>query len=94
MKPSPRAASNAPTVAVFGSTDARATGPIGPLTTVIQKEIDCSPCLERECRFGHYDCLKSITVEDVCSRATTLLKQRAAFPGGAGAAGGAGVRDA
>ncbi len=59
------AALGVPTVAIFGSTRPWRTGPLGPWTRVVQHPIECSPCMQRECRFGHYDCLRSITVEQV-----------------------------
>jgi heptosyltransferase-2 len=54
-----------PTVGIFGSTSPERTSPLGPQTTVLYKGIECSPCLERTCRFGHYDCLRGITVAEV-----------------------------
>jgi lipopolysaccharide heptosyltransferase II len=54
-----------PTVGLFGSTDPRRTAPLGPRTRVLRHPIECSPCLERTCRFGHYDCLGRIQVDDV-----------------------------
>jgi heptosyltransferase II len=49
-----------PTVAIFGSTNPARTGPLGPCTAILYKGIECSPCLERTCRFGHYQCLRGI----------------------------------
>jgi heptosyltransferase-2 len=49
-----------PTVAIFGSTNPARTGPLGPRTTILYKAIECSPCLARTCRFGHYQCLRAI----------------------------------
>lgn len=54
-----------PTVAVFGSTNPLRTGPLGPHSTVIYRGLECSPCLERTCRFGHYNCLRDIAAEEV-----------------------------
>jgi len=54
-----------PTVAVFGSTNPMRTGPLGPHCTVIYRGLECSPCLERTCRFGHYNCLRDIAAEEV-----------------------------
>ena len=53
------------TVGIFGSTSPVATGPLGPRTRVLQYPIECSPCFDRTCRFGHYRCLTEITVERV-----------------------------
>lgn len=49
-----------PTVAVFGSTNPARTGPLGPKTRVLYEALECSPCLARHCRFGHYNCLYAI----------------------------------
>lgn len=49
-----------PTVAIFGSTNPDRTGPMGPKTRVIYRKLECSPCLARTCRFGHYKCLTQI----------------------------------
>ncbi len=49
-----------PTVAIFGSTNPERTGPMGPKTRVIYRKLECSPCLARTCRFGHYNCLTQI----------------------------------
>jgi heptosyltransferase-2 len=54
-----------PTVGIFGSTSPERTSPLGPRTHVIYRGIECSPCLERTCRFGHYRCLTDIGVEEV-----------------------------
>lgn len=54
-----------PTVGIYGSTRFDRTGPLGARTKVLYKKIECSPCLKRTCRFGHYDCLKQIHAEEV-----------------------------
>ncbi len=59
------AALGTPTVAIFGSTEDSLTGPVGKSVAVVRKKIECSPCFERECRFGHYRCLTSIEAGDV-----------------------------
>ena len=54
-------------VAVFGSTDPRATGPLGGKWKVIWNRIECSPCLKKVCEIPgkDYDCLKGIEPEKV-----------------------------
>jgi len=54
-----------PTVGIFGSTRADRTAPLGSRTRVIHPDIECSPCLKRTCRFGHYECLHGIEPEEV-----------------------------
>jgi heptosyltransferase-2 len=67
------AALGVPTVAVFGSTDERVTGPCGPRARVVKHPVDCSPCLLRECPIDHR-CMNGVTVADVCNAAKDLLK--------------------
>lgn len=59
------AALGIPTVGIFGSTRVERTGPIGPRTRVLRHPIECSPCLQRTCRYGHYACLERIEVDEV-----------------------------
>jgi heptosyltransferase-2 len=54
-----------PTLAIFGSTDPNRTGPMGPKTRVIYRKLECSPCLARTCRFGHYNCLTQIEPPEI-----------------------------
>ena len=52
-------------VAIFGSTEPLATGPLGGTWYVLREKIFCSPCLQRECyrEDEPYECLKKITPE-------------------------------
>lgn len=58
-----------PTVAIFGSTEPRLTGPVaddGPATTqvrVLRRQVECSPCFLRECPLD-LRCMAAIAVED------------------------------
>jgi heptosyltransferase-2 len=61
-----------PTVGIFGSTNPERTGPMGAKTTVLWRHLDCSPCLERTCRFGHYNCLKEIAPRDAIDALASL----------------------
>ena len=54
-----------PTVGIFGSTSPERTSPLGARTRVLYDRIECSPCLARTCRFGHYDCLARIAPDTV-----------------------------
>jgi heptosyltransferase-2 len=54
------AALGKPAVGIFGSTNPKRTGPMGPRSCAIWHELECSPCLARTCRFGHYKCLGEI----------------------------------
>jgi heptosyltransferase II len=61
-----------PTVGIFGSTNPNRTGPTGPKAGFIYRPIECSPCLARDCRFGHYNCLRQITPEEVAATLARL----------------------
>ncbi len=66
------AALGTPTVAVFGSTDERVTGPVGGQTRIVKSPVDCSPCLLRECPIDHR-CMERVSVSDVYRAARELL---------------------
>jgi len=63
------AAFGVPQVAVFGSTSPEPTPPLNPQPKVVwlQHEIglECSPCFDRTCRFGHTRCLVEVTPQRV-----------------------------
>jgi heptosyltransferase-2 len=54
-----------PTLGLFGSTAPEATAPVGPRAQVLYDRIECSPCLDRTCRFGHMNCFRAMTTERV-----------------------------
>jgi heptosyltransferase II len=59
------AASGTKTLGIFGSTNPARTAPIGRNATYITKNLACAPCMDRVCRLGTYECLKSITPNDI-----------------------------
>ncbi len=73
------AALGTPLVALFGSTDEIATGPLGHNTVVIHKHVACSPCLLRECPID-LRCFDRIGVEEVFLAAQGLLNSRFQIP--------------
>jgi heptosyltransferase-2 len=69
-----------PLVAIFGSTSPQHTGPVGADVAVVKKDVDCSPCLERECRRGDLRCMELISADEVFDAGLRLLKtERAVF---------------
>jgi heptosyltransferase-2 len=66
-----------PTVAVFGPTDERETGPSGPTATVVRRHVDCSPCLLKECPIDHR-CMQRVSADDVYAATVDLLEGMAA----------------
>lgn len=63
------AAFGVPQAAVFGSTSPIHTPPLNPRARVVwmkeELQLDCAPCFERTCRFGHYRCLTGVPVARV-----------------------------
>lgn len=68
------AALGVPLVALFGSTDERATGPVGSRTRVVNHRVDCSPCGLRECPID-FRCMNGLTVDDVYMAALMLVRK-------------------
>ena len=60
------------TVAVFGPTDARETGPMSSYARVVREPVDCSPCLYRDCPIDHR-CMERVTSERVYDEASALI---------------------
>ncbi|MDD2556830.1 MAG: lipopolysaccharide heptosyltransferase II [Desulfuromonas sp.] len=66
------AALNVPIVAVFGPTDHTTTSPASAQVKIVRKEVECAPCLLRQCPTDHR-CMQSINAEDVITAAADLL---------------------
>jgi lipopolysaccharide heptosyltransferase II len=60
-----------PVIGLYGSTDPKATGPRGKKVTVIYKNVECSPCLLRECPTD-FKCMEEITPEEVMGEIENL----------------------
>ena len=71
------AAVGTPVLAVFGPTDAVATGPLGRFARVVREPVPCSPCLLRECPIDHR-CMTRITADQVLQNALELLEASSA----------------
>ena len=67
------AATKTPLVAIFGSTDAVATGPFSEQAVVLQKELHCRPCLKKDCP-SDFKCMLDITVDEVVGAVNRLLE--------------------
>ena len=69
------AAMKTPTVAIFGPSKSRETGPYGTNCRVVEKDFPCRfSCDENVCRHRVYhECMQAITPEDVYSAAADLI---------------------
>jgi heptosyltransferase I len=70
------AALNKPTVALFGPTEPRRTGPYGQLENVLRLELPCSPCLKSTCQIENTnECLRTISPVQVFERVKKVFNQ-------------------
>jgi heptosyltransferase-2 len=63
-----------PLLAIFGSTNERATGPLGLRVRIIKHLVECSPCGLRACPID-FRCMNAISVDDVYRAALESVKQ-------------------
>jgi heptosyltransferase-2 len=61
-----------PTVAIFGSTDHVATGPISNKARVVRSQVECPPCLKPECP-GDFRCMLRIFPGEVFAELKQLM---------------------
>ena len=71
------AAFGVPQAAVFGSTSPEHTPPLNPRARVLwlkeELQLDCAPCFDRVCRFGHTRCLTGVSAARVDAALTDSL---------------------
>lgn len=67
------AAYQVPTVAIFGPTNHTETSQWkNEKSVIVRHEMECSPCMKRECPLKHHECMKSITANEVIEAVKTL----------------------
>ncbi len=67
------AAFKTPTIAIFGPTKYTETNQWkNPNGKIISKNLDCAPCMKRECPLQTHECMKSIIAQDVIERINKL----------------------
>ena len=60
------AAYSVPTVAIFGPTRHLETSQWrNEKSYIVRHDMECAPCMKRECPLGHHNCMKSITSDEV-----------------------------
>lgn len=61
------------TAIIFGPTNHVTTRPFSPLAQVVRHEVECSPCMLRECPIDHR-CMTRVTVDQVYQAAKRILE--------------------
>tara|TARA_R110000796_G_C14546340_1_gene433424 strand:- start:339 stop:1385 length:1047 start_codon:yes stop_codon:yes gene_type:complete len=67
------AALNRPLVAIYGSTSPGFTPPLAEQVATVRLGLECSPCFDRTCRFGHYNCLRDLPPAQVVDALDKLV---------------------
>jgi heptosyltransferase-2 len=62
-----------PTVAIFGSTNRKTTGPYGQGHHAVSKDLPCAPCMKRECPEGHLRCMTDINAAEILEALREIL---------------------
>jgi heptosyltransferase-2 len=52
-------------IAIYGSSSPEFTPPLTTDVLINWLKLDCSPCFQRQCKFGHYNCLNNISAETI-----------------------------
>ncbi|WP_417787120.1 lipopolysaccharide heptosyltransferase II [Stutzerimonas xanthomarina] len=64
-----------PLVSVYGSTSPAFTPPLSDQVEIVRLGLDCSPCFDRTCRFGHNNCMRELEPRLVIEALRRLLPQ-------------------
>ena len=68
------AAYQVPTVAIFGPTKHKETSQwMNKKSKIVRHEMECSPCMKRECPLKHHECMKNITSLEVIEAINEIL---------------------
>ncbi|MEB3286747.1 MAG: glycosyltransferase family 9 protein [Vampirovibrionales bacterium] len=66
-------------IALFGSTAAERTGPVGERHRSLQTRLDCQPCFERICPLGTHECMKALSPNTVLENLKRMLAAQKLF---------------
>lgn len=63
-----------PTVVIFGNVDPKHVIPYGAeIRKIISHNLECKPCYQSFCKFGHNLCIKEVTVDEVYNGVSDII---------------------
>jgi len=68
------AALHIPTVAIFGPTDYTTTYPFSNVARIVREDLDCSPCMLRECPIKGHPCMTNIGIDKIAAAFKEVIK--------------------
>jgi heptosyltransferase II len=66
------AALGTPLIALYGSSTPHFTPPLSPRATIVKLDMPCSPCFERTCPLGHFNCMMMLKPQQVYDKALEI----------------------
>ncbi len=69
------ASQNVPQVVLFGPTDPHQTAYPYSNIKMMKRDLECSPCFQRECPLGHHECMVGISAAQVFHAGMDLLTE-------------------
>ncbi|MEZ8965757.1 lipopolysaccharide heptosyltransferase II [Vibrio breoganii] len=64
-------------IGIYGSTSPNYTPPLSKSVAILSTDIECRPCFERECPYGHLKCLKELSTKMVLDAFNRLNSSQA-----------------